>query len=57
VIHVPGNHERNTKDANLLFTKSFELYDVDKNLATGIAFGPLYLIPFDPYAIIYNKIE
>jgi len=57
VIHVPGNHERNTKDANLLFTKSFELYDVDKNLATGIAFGPLYLIPFDPYAVIYNKIE
>lgn len=52
---TPGNHERNTPDANLLFSESFKTYGVDKNLATGISFGSLFITFFDPYGIIYSK--
>ena len=52
---APGNHERNTVDANLLFKESFKVYGVSEKLASGISFGSIFLAMSDPYSIIYSK--
>jgi hypothetical protein len=36
IIHIPGNHERKSRDAALLFNSSFKVYGLDKTLATGL---------------------
>ena len=54
---TPGNHERRTVDAALLFNETFKVYGVDKTLATGIYFGSVFLAMFDPYNVIYGKVE
>jgi hypothetical protein len=40
-----------------LLSSSFKLYDVDNKLATGLSLGSLYIVPFDPYRVVYNKKE
>jgi hypothetical protein len=55
VIIATGNHEYNTDDNFKLFQSSFELYNLDTELATYLEIGPLYLLPFDPYQILYGK--
>ena len=57
IIHVPGNHERKTPDAALLFNSSFKIYGLDKKLATGLSLGSLFILPFDPYNVIYGYTE
>lgn len=57
MVHIPGNHERKTHDAALLFNSSFKIYGLDKTLSTGLSLGSVYLIPFDPYNIIYGFTE
>jgi 3',5'-cyclic AMP phosphodiesterase CpdA len=57
IIHVPGNHERRTPDAALLFNSSFKVYGLDKKLATGLSIGSLFVLPFDPYNVIYGYSE
>lgn len=57
IIHVPGNHERRTPDAALLFNSSFKIYGLDKKLATGLSLGSLFILPFDPYNVIYGYTE
>lgn len=61
--HVPvflntGNHEHISEDDMKIFYFTFEQYGKEKNLATGLSLGPLYLIGFDPYEIVYlNNLE
>jgi hypothetical protein len=50
-----GNHEHNSKDDLDLFYGSFEQYGKDKKLAVGLNLGPLYLIGFDPYEVLYSS--
>jgi len=57
IVHVPGNHERRTPDAALLFNTSFKVYGLDIKLATGLSLGSIFLLPFDPYNIIYGYNE
>lgn len=54
---APGNHERRTVDAALLFNETFKVYGVDKKLATGIYYGSVFLTMFDPYNYVYGKNE
>jgi hypothetical protein len=57
IIQITGNHEYNTPDNYELFVKSFELYNLDKDYASGLHLGSLYLLAFDPYNLIYKKID
>lgn len=57
IIHVPGNHERRTPDAALLFNNTFKIYGLEKTLATGLSFGSLFIVPFDPFNVIYGYNE
>jgi hypothetical protein len=41
----------------MLFNSSFKIYGLDKKLATGLSFGSLFLVPFDPFNIIYGYTE
>ena len=49
-----GNHEHNSEDALKLFYNSFEMYGKDKKLANSLNLGPLFLIGFDPYEVLYK---
>lgn len=55
VIMVTGNHEYNTEDNYKLFQASFQMYNLDTELATHIELGPLSLLPFDPFQILLGK--
>jgi predicted MPP superfamily phosphohydrolase len=57
VIFVTGNHEQNTEHNWKLFTESFQLYGLDTEKAVGISLGSLYLVPFDPYQLIYEEVS
>lgn len=52
---VTGNHEYNTVDNYQLFQASFQLYNLDIDLATHLELGSLYLLPFDPFQILLGK--
>lgn len=49
-----GNHEHNSEDALKLFYGSFEMYGKEKKLANSLSLGPLFLIGFDPYEVLYK---
>lgn len=55
VIHLTGNHEYNSNDDWALFTKSFDLYDLDSKLATSLRLGPFSYVMSDPHEILYAK--
>ncbi len=50
-----GNHEHNSDDALKLFYNSFEMYGKEKKLANSLSLGPLFLIGFDPYEVLYKN--
>jgi hypothetical protein len=50
-----GNHEHNSDDALTLFYNSFEMYGKEKKLANSLNLGPLFLIGFDPYEVLYKN--
>lgn len=55
VIHVTGNHEYNRPEIMKLFAESFELYNLEKDLAIGLRLGSFYLASFDPYEVLYKS--
>lgn len=56
-MFVPGNHENLSEDDRLLLSKTFNLYGVNTDLATGFQFGSAYILVFDPYNFVYFKNE
>ena len=53
-ILCPGNHEHRMDDDMLLLASSFNIYQVDTELAAGLYLGSLFLIPFDPFKEVYG---
>jgi DNA repair exonuclease SbcCD nuclease subunit len=49
-----GNHEHHSTDDLKFFYNTFEQYDKNTKLATGLSIGNLYLIGFDPYKTLYS---
>ena len=56
IIMIPGNHQHFNTDQQMLVSKSFENYGRDVYNVTGLTFGRLFLVPFDPHAVMFNKV-
>jgi len=41
----------------MMVSKSFENYGRDVYNVTGLTLGKLFLVPFDPYAVLFNKVQ
>lgn len=55
ILMITGNHEYNTQDNWQLYISSFEVYGLNTDMAVGLNLGPLHLVPFDPYSLLYAK--
>lgn len=55
IVVVTGNHEHPNSDVEKLFSLSFKLYGLDTTLASGLSIGSLFLLPYDPYFLLYGK--
>lgn len=54
-IFNTGNHEHYTKDDFMLFTSSFQLYNLNSQNVTMLDLGSFTLVLIDPFQILYEK--
>jgi hypothetical protein len=54
-ILVPGNHEYNTVNDYMLYSQSFEVYDILKSNVSSLDLGVFTLVMFEPYGIIFEN--
>lgn len=50
-----GNHEYKKPNDQMLFSSTFELYNLTNNNITMLDLGMLNIILLDPYSILYEK--